>query len=142
MKIIQHHGQDPAGQDTSGDQQQPRRPKYKGESSRSPLTRASQHLASYKKREEKSFMWEHTVQEHGGLVGSDRDFVLTVTATDRDPVRRVLREAVRIRCAAEGKQESFTMMDGTEIKIGTHLLNDKQNEWFGAWLLTPTMTEL
>jgi hypothetical protein len=141
MKIIQHHGQDPAGQDTGGEER-PRRPKYMGESSRSPLTRASQHLAAYRKREDKSFMWEHTVQEHGGLVGSSKDFVLTVTATDRDPVRRVLREAVRIRHAAAGGQESFTMADGTEIKTGTHLLNDKQNEWFGAWLLTPTMTEL
>jgi hypothetical protein len=133
LQILQHQpgqGDPPAG-----------RPKYKGESSRTPLTRATQHLEAYRKRDEKSFMWEHTVQEHGGVV-EDKDYVLTVTATDRDPVRRVLREAVRIRCAAEGKTEGFTTMDGGEHKIKTLLMNDKQNEWFGAWMLTPTMTEL
>ena len=88
-------------------------------------------------------MWAHTVQEHSGVVGGDgKDYILTVTATDRDPVRRVLREAVRIRSAAEGRGEGFMMPDGVDIRVGTHLLNDKVNEWFGAWLLTPTMTEL
>ncbi len=133
MHIIQHQpGQDdpPVG-----------RPKYKGESSRTPLVRAGQHLEAYGKKDEKSFMWEHTVREHGGLVG-EKDYVLTMTATDRDPVRRVLREAVRIRRAAEGREETFRVTDGREIKIKTLLLNDKQNEWFGAWLMTPSMTEL
>jgi hypothetical protein len=134
LDILQHQ------QDHGGDQPAPR-PKYKGESSRTPLTRAAQHLDSYRRKEEKSFMWEHTAKEHGGLV-QGKDYVLTVTATDRDPVRRVLREAVRIRSAAEGREEGFTLEDGTEMRIGTRLLNDKVNEWFGAWLLTPTMTEL
>jgi hypothetical protein len=71
-----------------------------------------------------------------------KDFVLTVTATDRDPVRRVLREAVRIRNAAEGREESFMTVDGGELRVKTHLLNDKQNEWFGAWMMAATMTEL
>jgi hypothetical protein len=100
-----------------------------------------QHLDSYRRKEEKSFMWQHTAKEHGGLV-QGKDYVLTVTATDRDPVRRVLREAVRIRSAAEGKEESMMALDGGELRLRTLLLNDKVNEWFGTWLLTPTMTEL
>jgi hypothetical protein len=102
------------------------RPKYIGESSRTPLTRAGQHLQAYRRKEEKSFMWEHTAREHGGVVGS-QDFVLTVTATDRDPVRRVLREAVRIRSAVEGREESMMALDGGELRLKTQLMNDKQN---------------
>jgi hypothetical protein len=119
------------------DEPLPHRPKYKGESSRTPLTRASQHLEAYRKKDEKSFMYDHTVKEHGGVVGGSRDYVLTVTATDRDPVRRVLREAVRIRSAVEGREETFM-----DLSLKTHLLNDKQNEWFGAWMMAATMTDL
>ncbi len=86
-------------------------------------------------------MWEHTAKEHDGVVGA-QDYVLTVTGTDRDPVRRVLREAVRIRSAAEGREESFLLAGGGELQLRTQLLNDKQNEWFGAWMMTATMTDL
>jgi hypothetical protein len=134
LAILQHQ------RDHGGDRPAPR-PKYKGESSRTPLTRAEQHLAAYRRKEENSFMWEHTAKEHGGEV-QGKDYVLTVTATDRDPVRRVLREAVRIRSAAEGREESMMALDGGELRLRTQLMNDKVNEWFGTWLLTPTMTEL
>jgi hypothetical protein len=33
-------------------------------------------------------------------------------------------------------------LDGGELRLRTQLMNDKVNEWFGTWLLTPTMTEL
>jgi hypothetical protein len=29
-----------------------------------------------------------------------------------------------------------------DLSLKTHLLNDKQNEWFGAWMMAATMTDL
>lgn len=88
-------------------------------------------------------MQQHTDQYHGGVVVGDQDFVLVVTRRDRDPVRRVVREAVKIRKESEDIEQDMTLdPTGGVIKIKTLLMNDKVNEWFGACMMEPTMTEL
>ena len=60
-------------------------------------------------------MWEHTEGVHGGEVGGHSDFVPVVTETDRDCVRRVLREAARLK-NAEQNLEVMMMLDGENVK--------------------------
>ena len=73
-------------------------PQYRGETSRTAFTRNKQHMASYKQMKE-GFMWDHTLDKHGGTrSGGDGqvDYTMVVHRTDRDPMRRIVREAVRI----------------------------------------------
>ena len=65
-----------------------------------------------------------------------------MTRRDRDPVRRVVREAVRLRRESEDNKKEMTLDPRGVIKIKTLLMNDKVNEWFGAFMMEPTMTEL
>ena len=140
MAILHHHQhQDQPDHQHGGPQQ---RPKYLGESCRSPHTRGTQHANSYTRHNERSFMQQHTDKEHTGVVG-EKDFVLVVTRRDRDPVRRVLREAVRLRSEAEDKDHDMILDPaGSVIKIKTLLMNDKINKWYGAWMMEPTMTDV
>ena len=49
---------------------------------------------------EKSYMWRHTLEAHGGLIGSLNglnDYSMKVTGTFKDPLSRILDEAVRIK---------------------------------------------
>ena len=44
-------------------------------------------------------MWEHTLDKHGGTRSDGDgqvDYTMVVHRTDRDPMRRIVREAVRI----------------------------------------------
>ena len=138
-----HQGQDHNHQDQDHSQHggPERRPMYLGESCRSPHTRGKQHVSGYARHEEISFMQQHTDQHHGGVVG-EQDYVLRVTRRDRDPVRRVVREAVRLRRESEDNEKEMTLDPRGVIKIKTLLMNDKVNEWFGAFMMEPTMTEL
>lgn len=111
LAIMQQHQQQQHQHQQHQRPPPPLRPVYKGESSRSPLTRASQHLELYDRQRgnsstgnnnnnnSSSWMWEHTEGVHGGEVGGHSDFVLVVTGTDRDCVRRVLWEAARLKHA-------------------------------------------
>ena len=138
-----HEGQNHHNQDQDNQQGGPqRRPKYLGESCRSPHTRGDQHVDSYARHEDRSYMQQHTDQEHAGVVG-EQDYVLVVTRRDRDPVRRVVREAVRLKEESEDTEHDMTLdPTGGVIKIKTLLMNDKINEWYGAWMMEPTMTDV
>ena len=139
----QDHDHNHQDQDNSQHAGPEKRPKYLGESCRSPHTRGNQHTGGYARHEETSYMQQHTDQYHGGVVVGDQDFVLVVTRRDRDPVRRVVREAVKIRKESEDIEQDMTLdPTGGVIKIKTLLMNDKVNEWFGACMMEPTMTEL
>ena len=46
-------------------------------------------------------MWDHTTEEHDGNKGEE-DYMMVKHSTDRDPMRRILREAVRIQKAGDG----------------------------------------
>ena len=82
------------------------------------------------------------IKGHVGVVG-EQDYVLVVTRRDRDPVRRVVREAVRLKAESDDIEHDMTLDPaGGVIKIKTLLTNDKINKWYGAWMLEPTMTDV
>ena len=76
---------------------------YSGETARTPYTRGAGHLALYTGSEaekKKSFMWRHCETVHGGVAGPEqgvRDFKMTLVAPYKDPLSRVLREALEIQ---------------------------------------------
>ena len=50
--------------------------------------------------DDKSFMWRHTLEAHGGVIGPLQglsDYSMTVTGTFKDPLTRILDEAVKIK---------------------------------------------
>ena len=69
-------------------------------------------------------MWDHCISEHGG--DHTIEFEMELIAQDSDPMRRIIRESVRIRNArrAAGNEEKD---DNGRI---TRLMNRK-HEWFG-----------
>ena len=87
--------------------------------------RFSQHLQLYKAK--KNFMWEHVESVHNGEAGADHstDFYMVLHCVDGHPIRRVVRESVRIKGARE-----------EEEKGGAILWNDK-NEYFGVKTVRP-----
>ena len=76
-------------------------PQYRGESSRTAFSRHRGHMDMYKLGQS-GFMWEHSAQSHGGVRGPEggrEDYRMSVVAVDRQPLRRILRKAIRIRRA-------------------------------------------
>ena len=73
---------------------------------------------------------------------TSQDYALRVTGTDMDPVRRVRREAVRVRHSVSDREEEMRTAEGGTLMMNTVLLNDKLNEWFGPWIMTASITEL
>ena len=99
---------------------------YLGESSRGAFVRFGQHKAAYKAK--KGFMWEHAEDAHDGK--SDVEFVIKVDKKDSDPMRRVIRESIRIKNARTAEEEGTRDNEGRKTK----LLNTK-NEYFGMKLV-------
>ena len=95
---------------------------YYGETARGCNRRYSQHVDKY--RAKKGFMWDHVNEVHNGERGDipANDFYMKLCNVDRDPIRRVVRESVRIKTAREREDEGGG---------GTRVLNDK-SEWFGV----------
>ena len=60
---------------------------------------------------------------------------------DRDPMRRVLREAIRIKRAGEGEMVEIPDGDGNMVKVKVTLLNDKR-EWFCPTIVTMRAQEM
>lgn len=81
---------------------------YLGESHRTLFRRSDDHFRAYTKKSEKSWMWEHTVSEHGGeIVGDGRgDYKFKVMGTFRDPTSRIADECVRIGREERGEHET------------------------------------
>jgi hypothetical protein len=97
---------------------------YHGESSRNAYTRGAEHIASYKKHEERSHMWKHCVNKHGG---EEKKFVMKIDRTFRkDPLLRQITEAIDI----QDTEEQYRMNSKAEwhqprvprISIGTGTL--------------------
>ena len=82
------------------------------------------HLSKY--NDCKGFMWEHTDKVHNGERGQDpaRDFYMKLCKVDKDPIRRVVRESIRIKNGREREDEG-----------GTAMMNDK-SEWFGVKIVS------
>ena len=73
--------------------------RYHGESSRNGYTRGGEHMTSYRKHEERSHMWKHCVNKHGG---EDKNFVMKIDRTFRkDPLLRQITEAIEIQDTPE-----------------------------------------
>ena len=82
-------------------------PTYIGETSHTTYSRGALHMALYRgapREKEKSFMWRHCVDMHGGAMGPDRgasDFTMEVTATFKDAFTRIIDEAVGVKDAED-----------------------------------------
>lgn len=80
---------------------------YTGETSHNTYSRGLQHLTLYRgnpKEKEKSWMWRHTVEAHGGVMGPDRgigDYSMEVTKSFRDPFTRIIDEAIGVKMAED-----------------------------------------
>ena len=59
------------------------------------------------KQKEKSFMFSHCLEAHGGALGPDMgrdDFKLEVTGNFRDPLTNILDEACRIKALEDSSK--------------------------------------
>ena len=77
---------------------------YEGESSRSGSVRFGQHFDLYRRNTHSSrttsWMWEHTIEEHGGARGPSNgvmDYQPFVHGAYGDNITRILEEGVRIK---------------------------------------------
>ena len=102
---------------------------YLGETSRGTFVRFDQHKTAYKSK--KGFMWEHDQDVHEG--NGDVKFQIKVEKKDSDPMRRVIRESIRIKNARTAEEEGIKDSEGRKTK----LLNTK-NEYFGMKLVKMT----
>ena len=95
---------------------------YYGESSRGCYVRNQGHKEAYGKKEgsEDGFMWNHAKEVH--RYRKDLKFVMKRAAVDKEPMRRVLRESVKINEAKDERRVA--------------LMNSK-NEYFGLRVVRP-----
>ena len=68
-----------------------------GESSRTPKGRFEEHMVEYRKKDVSNFLWNHTLQVHGGVVtpgggGDDEGRTDYVNQSFRDPTTRKMFE--------------------------------------------------
>ena len=98
---------------------------YLGETSRGCHERFCTHVSNYKSS--KGFMWEHVLKAHGGHMGEvpANDFYMQRCSVDKDPIRRVVRESVRIKNARKRAEEG----GGPEVFNG-------KGEFFGVKVVT------
>ena len=123
---------------SSEDRKRLRIPQYRGESSRTPFVRNGQHEGDYR-RGKSGFMWSHTETHHQGVRGAGgglSDYRMEVVGQDKDPMRRIIREAIRIKDADKEVSEVAVEVenhdggDRTEVEmVKVSLMNDKK-EWF------------
>ena len=105
---------------------------YMGESSRGCYIRGKQHRDAF--RSEQGFMWDHCLSEHGG--DHNVEFEMELAAKDSDPMRRIIRESVRIRNARRAAGDGERDDNG---KV-TRLMNRK-HEWFGIKTIEVTFEQ-
>ena len=85
---------------------------YIGETGRGCYERFKGHKDQYKSR--KGFMWKHAEEEHSGRL--DVDFSIFRHRVDQDPMRRILRESIRIVSAENN--DSIKLMNTKEEYFG------------------------
>merc|ERR1712082_602493 len=82
---------------------------YRGESSKSACIRNRGHVDKLK-RKIGSFMFDHIHEKHPEIKTHEESipiFKMDVTATDKDPMRRIIREAVKIKSVIDGEQKEL-----------------------------------
>ena len=67
-QYVRAHEEEPQ-EGESGETSQPTVPQYRGESSRTLLTRHRGHMSDYSREEMSGFMWAHTMDTHHGAEG-------------------------------------------------------------------------
>ena len=116
--------------EAGGDQPEPCRHVYVGESCRGCYTRFQQHLANLKAK--KGFMWDHLTQMHKVEPSEDPrdDFGMKRMSVDKDPLRRIVREAIRQRRILDKETGTVWVTASEEgahcTQIKTILLNSKE----------------
>ena len=95
---------------------------YIGETSRGCYERMKGHLEQY--RGKKGFMFKHAVDHHNSAM--DLKFSITRERIDKDPLRRIIRESVRI--------------NNSEFSETTNLMNTKE-EFFGVKTIRATFSQ-
>ena len=116
--------------EAGGDQPEPCRHVYVGESCRGCYTRFQQHLANLKAK--KGFMWDHLTQMHKVEPSEDPrdDFGMKRVSVDKDPLRRIVREAIRQRRILDKETGTVWVTASEEgahcTQIKTILLNSKE----------------
>ena len=75
---------------------------YVGETSRTIYTRGLEHQALYANKKDKSCLWRHTRDCHGGIITSVvGDYDYKVISSHRESLNRVLDEAVHIQASSK-----------------------------------------
>ena len=94
-------------------------------------------------------MYDHTLKEHNGEVrGGQEDYDMVIISKDKDVMRRLLREAIRIKKALDKKEEVMKVRlrvqgeeEEVEIMIPILLLNS-HTEWYMPRLVQVSITDL
>ena len=80
------------------------------------------------RKEHSSFMYKHVVEKHEGNV--ETEFRIKRENIDKDPMRRILRESVRIGKAE--KDNSLILMNTKEEHFGVQTIRGNfGTEWTG-----------
>lgn len=85
---------------------------YIGESDKSAYRRIQQHEAEYRRKAARNWMWDHTKEVHGGIIGGEgkegkEDYTFAVKGSFHNATTRIADECVRIRREEEGKHEAL-----------------------------------
>jgi hypothetical protein len=110
---------------------------YIGESYRTLYRRSDDHFAAYRKKAEKSWMWQHTKEEHKGEMRGDGkgDYRFQVTGTFKEPTIRIADECVRLAREERGLRETM----GGKGKL--FILNGK-DEFYNSKFVNIAFTQL
>ena len=116
---------------------------YIGETSRSCFTRHKQHLAKYKQKaggisrveteeseESATFMWDHTRDYHGGVIGpnlGESDYTMFVDQTFRDTLTRQVDEDVRMRVGLNKMVRKRWPGGSEQLDLNIQLMNGHGN---------------
>jgi hypothetical protein len=84
---------------------------YIGESSKTLYRRTAQHIREYLKKSDRSWMWEHTREQHEGIIGGEgkggrEDYKFSLAGSFKNCTTRITDESTRIKREEEGKAEA------------------------------------
>ena len=96
---------------------------YYGETARGTHVRFKQHKAAYRARN--GFMWDHDKEIHEGK--GESEYEICAEKRDCDPLRRVLRESIRITKARKLEEEETRDEEGRVTKV-----MNRKGEFFGV----------
>ena len=90
---------------------------YIGETSRGLYVRHSTHQEKYRALKASGFMHRHAEEKHEG--SKETKYVFERTSSDRDPMRRIIRESIQIVKASE--DENLLLMNSKDEYFGVQV---------------------